>query len=74
MGKSVEQARRGDATGDEIDPERRAALRAIAKYSGAAGAAATLTVLSAEQVLSNANCYKANPKANGCGAAAQAFP
>jgi hypothetical protein len=40
------------ATGDrDLDPERRAALQALARYSGAAGVAATLTVLSAEDVL-----------------------
>ena len=34
-----------------MDPDRRAALLAIAKYSGAVGAAASLTVLSAEQAV-----------------------
>jgi len=39
-----------------MDPERRAALRAIAKYAGAAGGMATLTVLSAEQAVAQQPC------------------
>ena len=41
---------------DVMDPERRAALRAIAKYAGAAGGVATLTVLSAEQAVAQQPC------------------
>jgi len=61
MSDEVEQGR-CDAPADVMcDPARRAALRAIARYSGAA--AATLTVLSAEEVLAKQPCSThPNPK------------
>lgn len=40
------------------DPDRRAALRAIAKYSAAAGGAASFTVLSAEDAVAKQPCSK----------------
>lgn len=52
-----------DLGSEAHDTERRAALRAIAKYAGAAGATATLTVLSAEQVVAEQPCSAEN---KGC--------
>jgi hypothetical protein len=49
-GHGIEQEQEG------MDPERRAALLAIARYSGAVGTAATLTVLSAEEAVAKQPC------------------
>lgn len=49
-----------DEPGEGMDPARRAALRALAKYSGAVGAAATFTVLSADDAVANQHCSSMN--------------